>query len=1498
MNTNHKADCYLLQLFRLLATVGLTVAGGNQAIAQIQPDRTLGSEQSVVVPSNANIQELPAASIDLIKGGATRGTNLFHSFLEFNVQEGRGVYFHNPIGITDILARVTGKSPSEILGRLGVLGNANLFLVNPSGIVFGKNASLDVQGSFLATTANTIKLGENGYFSASEPQKSSLLSVSVGALFFNQVANQPSSIVNAGNLAVGTGQNLTLVGGTVVTNGQLLASGGEISVAAVPSHSQVQLGTKGQFLSLSPLSMPATTIHPPSLPTLLQTVDSDTGLTVTDNGQVKLTASQTKIPIAEGTVIVSGDLDASNPAVGKTGGTVKILGDRVALVDQAQINVSGDRAGGTALIGGNFSGQGNLPNATHTYVSPNVTINADALTNGNGGQIIVWADGTTRFYGNISDRGGSLSGNGGFVEVSGKQNLAFDGRVDVSAINGQPGKLLLDPANVVISDYSDQNNELLDGTILATDGGNSTFLLTPFALTAALNSGDVEISATNQISSNNNTFYSLNVRANSANNLTLNAPIIDLNYIVIEQGGGGSIILNATDAVSLTNGAQIRTTANNNVNAGNITINTEKLTLAGQNTAQYDFNNFGERSGVFSEVNQGSIGNGGTITINARSLSVSQGALLSASTQGQGNAGEIIINARDTAAFDGTIITLTLDQSQNTSAVEDNLVASGVFSQVQAGAQGNGSLININTKELTVSNGAQLSAVTNGRGHAGSVIINAQNSATFKGTGPQSVGISQANGSDGNRIIGTTPLRLRPPSGAFSSVRLGAEVTDGVKGNIIINTPLLNVLDGARLTSSTSGIGDAGSVNIQANSVILSGKGANATSPGAVDDFSGGISVLSQAQQGNGGSIDINTRNLQVSEGIVIASLTRGNGNAGSVTINATDSAAFDQSFILSEVQPTGIGNGGEINVTTGTFSLTNGAQLRVSSAGQGNAGNVLVNADQLFLSGRDSNSQSSSLLSETSATSAAGGLSLKPYLTTNLAINLADNARISASTAGSGLGGTLTVTAPQSVTLSGNGQLAVETSNSGQAGKAIVNTPQLTVQNGAKITANSRLSGSVGGDISLQNLETLLLNNGEISAATVDGIAGSLLINPGQTPANLIQLNHGNLNVKAIATGNSGDLNINASNLNLENDSEISSTTNVGTGRNIILQNLKTLQLNNSNISASTQTGKAGNININIQQTPANSIQLSGVDSRIAAEATQAGGEAGSLTINTDNFIIDRKARVTVSSPQGQAGNLNIDANSLSLNNGTITAETGKSGVESGANINLKISNLLNLSNESKISATAFNQANGGNINIDTNFLVALPVQGINGSDIIANAVSGNGGKINLLATGIFGIFPRKAMIGDRTNDIDASSEFGSAGVIAINTPDVGVENSLSQLSANFVNPEQAIAGSCIARRNVQQGSFTVTGNGGKPLTPYEPILGKYQLTTLQSIGNIDSSTNPQNSKLQPQTTSWKLGDPVVEAQSMNVTPEGRIVIGTTTQLLAIAKAKDLVCQ
>ena len=152
----------------MFVTFVISGSCGNSVLAQITPDESLGTESSVVTPD----VEIKGETADRIDGGATRESNLFHSFQEFNVREGQSVYFASPESIENIFTRVTGNNPSNILGTLGVDGAANLLLLNPNGILFGENSSLDLEGSFLGTTAESLIFRDGKEFSAVEPQSS------------------------------------------------------------------------------------------------------------------------------------------------------------------------------------------------------------------------------------------------------------------------------------------------------------------------------------------------------------------------------------------------------------------------------------------------------------------------------------------------------------------------------------------------------------------------------------------------------------------------------------------------------------------------------------------------------------------------------------------------------------------------------------------------------------------------------------------------------------------------------------------------------------------------------------------------------------------------------------------------------------------------------------------------------------------------------------------------------------------------------------------------------------------------------------------------------------------------------------------------------------------------------------------------------------------------------------------------------------------------------
>jgi filamentous hemagglutinin family protein len=434
----------------------------------------------------------------VIDGGTQVKTNLFHSFQRFGLNTGELASFSTNPSIQNILGRVTGGEASLINGLIQVTGgNSNLYLMNPAGILFGQGARLDVPGSFMATTATAIALGNHWFSAIGNNDYATLVGTPTSLAFMTP---QPGVIVNAGELTVGQGQSLLLVGGTVVNTGILSAPGGKITIAAIPGETFVRLTPEHSLLSLeipgtelSPSSYPSI---PPTLPftplTLPQLLTGSyashaTSITV-DNGVVRLTGSGVAIPDSAAVAIAAGQLSTANSQASTSTPQITILGKTIGVIG-ATLDASGIDGGGIVRIGGDFQGgrgdgemgemgrQGNSPtlstpsplhaslNASRTVIDSTSTIRADALTQGDGGQVILWADQTTGFYGNISARGGVKAGNGGLVEVSGKQQLIFRGSVDTNAPGGKAGTLLLDPVNIAIA----------DGTFDSAADGTGTF---------------------------------------------------------------------------------------------------------------------------------------------------------------------------------------------------------------------------------------------------------------------------------------------------------------------------------------------------------------------------------------------------------------------------------------------------------------------------------------------------------------------------------------------------------------------------------------------------------------------------------------------------------------------------------------------------------------------------------------------------------------------------------------------------------------------------------------------------------------------------------------------------------------------------------------------------------------------------------------------------------------------------------------------------------------
>ncbi|WP_099799681.1 two-partner secretion domain-containing protein [Parathermosynechococcus lividus] len=392
-------------------------------------------------------------------------------FRDFGLSQGQIANFLSNPHVRNILAGVNGGNASYINGLIQVSGGtSNLYLMNPAGIVFGSNARLNVPAAFHASTASRVHF-EGGVFDLFSPSNTyaTLLGNPTGFEF-----NSKGILINEGHLRVKEGQQLTLMAHQVINTGTVAAPGGRVTVQAVPETGMVRVSQDGMILSLEiPQERITGEITAVDLPTLLtgstpeQRVNS---VIQNPDGSIALVHDPNKvsIPMQGATAVVGGTIDVSHPT--GIGGSVTVLANQNIAVVGANINASGRTGGGTVLVGGDYlggtAGTGRLDsslNAQNLFVDSNTVMNADALTNGNGGTVINWADNSTQFHGTITARGGALGGDGGFVETSGRELLSVTGSVDASAPLGKPGLWLLDPHNVTITNTSTSNGSFSGG---------------------------------------------------------------------------------------------------------------------------------------------------------------------------------------------------------------------------------------------------------------------------------------------------------------------------------------------------------------------------------------------------------------------------------------------------------------------------------------------------------------------------------------------------------------------------------------------------------------------------------------------------------------------------------------------------------------------------------------------------------------------------------------------------------------------------------------------------------------------------------------------------------------------------------------------------------------------------------------------------------------------------------------------------------------------------
>lgn len=1201
----------------------------------------------------------------------------------FNIGSGESVTFNQPSSQAIALNRILGQDPSTILGSLSA--NGQVFLLNPNGVLFGAGAQVDVGG----IVASTLSLSNDDFLAGRYT-------------FAGEAAG--AGIVNQGNITATQGGYVAFIAPSVVNEGVIRANGGTVALGA---GSQVTLSLADNQLvgfnvdkaALGALAQNRQLIQADGGTVILSALAKDALLSsvVNNEGVIEARSVSSRNGVIRleggdsGVVSVAGTLDASGTGAGETGGQIVVTGDKVALLDGAQLDASGAAGGGSVRVGGGYQGDdADVRNAERTFVGSSAEIHADALEAGNGGQVVVWADGDTRFHGAISATGGAAGGNGGFVEVSGKQQLGFDGAVDTSAQNGAMGTLLLDPNDLYIA-AAPVGGALPDTTNpFQSNNGVNDFYVLAGTLTALPVNTAIQLQANRDI-----IFQTSLAMPTTTGSLTFNAlNTIQMNGFDLSTAGG---------AVSMTG-------ANGILNLGAINLGAGALTL---NSAGAITQNIGDSiGGSGALIKQGTgtltLSNAntyaGVATVSAGTVSVTNAAGLGATTAGTTVASGATLSINN-VALGAEALTI------NGAGVGGNgaLIGSGTAASSGTVAMGSASTIGTAASGDTlsllgvVSGGFALTKV--GAGTLVSSAANTYTGATLINAGTLAVTT--------NNALGTTAGGTTIASGATLDLR---NVTYSTAEALTVNGGTILASAGTSSLAGNIALGANSTVNVTGTQLTLSGVTSGATF--GINKQSAGTLVLAGANTYTGAT--------SVSGGTL--RLNAANRIADTSAVTVASGATFDMNNFSDTVGSLA----GAGNVTLGSGTLTaggNGASTTYSGVASGTGGLTKTGAGVMTLSGANTYTGATTVSAGTLRASGGNAIADTSQVTlantAGASLDLTSGETIGNLSGGGTTGGNVTLNA-NTLTVNQAGNTTYAGVMSGTGGLVKNGAGALTLSGANSYGGQTLINAgtlAAGANNVFGNSTNLVVNGGTLSLATrSDTVAGVQLLAGSITGTSgvLTSTSDYDLQSGTVTAALSGTVALNKS----TGGTVLLSGANAYTGATNI--NAGTLRLGAAARIADTSAttvASGATFDLNNFAETVGSIAGSGTIT-LGSGTLTAGGNGSSTTYSgaisgTGGLTKAGAGVLTLNGANTYTGATTINGGTLRVSGGNAIADASQVALANTAGAS------LDLTSDEAIGNLTGGGATGGNITLNGNTLTVNAAAGTTYSGIL----SGSGG-------------------------------------------------------------------------------------------------------------------------------------------------------------------------